>query len=656
MTHDLFNPSKRTLALLLAPAAILAPSLYAQAPDEDADLGESPERYAQVKVLEGDVSIRKGDIDEPLARGIPVGEGDVVESRGRGVLQLGDGSRIAFGSGTRFQVAALFTDQKGERQVMLRLDYGRIRISLGAQSDARIRVDTPSGTASLSDKGSVTFEVDRDRTIRLRVHNGRVRFANDADRATITAGERLTVYGSQDRLDRVRSFNTYDADTFDEWSNDHLTARRRASWDRVPKEIRYYADDLDDNGDWIYVNETSNWCWRPRVSVEWRPYWRGRWGAYSGGMTWVSDDPWGYVTHHHGRWGWGASLGWYWIPGVYYSPAWVAWNNHDSYFGWAPLGYWNSPCSWGYGSWGGGYAWNVVSVHHIHHHRLHGRIHSDVNIIRNFNRGTGASTWTGSGPGRPLTPGWQRGRLVVTRSEFGDPAQFQRVATQRPLQRERIQTYNRQAEAATGRTILRREPTEPRPVDRSVQQGPAPAREVRHIPFEDRSRPVPGRSVVRDLREVPPSHPDPREGRSTDASRVPTSSEPRPGASGREVTPRETPRDERPREVDRPAVREVPREAPRETPREPIRNERPRDFERPTPRETPRDYERPTPRETPREYERPAPREVPREAPREAPRYERPSAPPPSYSPAPSHSPAPRSAPDRAPAERPRGR
>lgn len=653
MTHDLFNSSKRTLALLLAPAAILAPSLSAQAPDDDADsyLGESPERYAQVKVLEGDVNVRKGDTDEPLARGIPVGEGDVVESRGRGVLQLGDGSRIAFGSGTRFQVAALFTDQKGERQVLLRLDYGRIRVSLGAQSEARIRVDTPSGTASLADKGSASLEVDRERTVRLRVHNGRIRFANDADRATIAAGERLTVYGSQDRLDRVRSFNTYDSDAFDEWSSSHLTSRRRASWDRVPKEIRYYADDLDDNGDWVYVDDTSSWCWRPRVSVEWRPYWRGRWGAYAGGMTWVSDDPWGYVTHHHGRWGWGASLGWYWIPGVYYSPAWVAWNNHDSYFGWAPLGYWNSPCSWGYGSWGGGYAWNVVSVNHIHHHRLHSRIHSDVNIIRTFNRGSGGSTWTGSGPGRPLTPGWQRGPLVVTRQEFSDPGQFQRVVAQRPLQRERIQTYNRQAETTTGRTILRRTPTETRTVDRVQPQGPTSGREVRHTPFEDRSRPVPGRSVVREPREVSPANPDSRGGRPMDAGRLPGPSDPRPGSSGREVTPRETfrdrPKDERPREVDRPA----PREVPRETSREPIRSERPREFERPAPRETPREYERPTPREAPR-YERPAPREAPREMPREAPRYERPSSPAPSHSP----SPAPRSAPDRAPSQRPHGR
>lgn len=147
----------------------------------------------------------------------------------------------------------------------------------------------------------------------------------------------------------------------------------------------------------------------------------------------MTIDPWGYVTHHHGRWGWGASFGWYWVPGVYYSPAWVAWNSSDSYFGWAPLGYWNAPCHWGYGAWGGGYCWNVVDVGYIGRRDLHYRIHSDVNILRNFNRVPG---------GRSLTPPWQRGPLMVTRNEFANPGQFQHAVTQRPLLRERMQTYD----------------------------------------------------------------------------------------------------------------------------------------------------------------------------------------------------------------------
>lgn len=636
MKRRLFDMNRATLALLLAPVAILAPApaLHAQAPDQqDNYLGESPERYAQVKAVEGDVRIFKGDGEEALTRGIPVAEGDVVESRGRGVLQLGDGTRIAFGNATKFQVAALFTDRKGERQVLLRLDYGRLRVMVGTQSDARIRIDTPSGTLSLADGSSASCEVDREHSVQVRVHRGRGRFINEADRATLTAGERLTVYGNQDRLDRVRSFNTYDSDAFDDWCLDHLRPRRTAHSEYIPREISSYADDLDDNGDWIYVDETSSWCWQPRgLSAEWRPYWQGRWGAYSGGMTWIADEPWGYVTHHHGRWGWSGRHGWYWVPGVYYSPAWVAWNTYDTYFGWAPLGYWNSPCSWGYGAWGGGHCWNVINVSYVGQGRLQRHIYADVNVLRTFNRGTGASSWTGTGSaGRPLTAPWQRGPLMVSRTEISNPTQFQRVVSQRPLMQERVQVYERQAQATTGRIVQRREiPPQGRPETGGGRALPTP--------FEDRNRPTPGRPIVRENRPIPAeTNPTPRE----------MPDRPREGRpTGRDTAPQGG-RDARPREIERPAPRETPREverpAPREMPRERVREERPREVERPAPREAPRERVRED--RAPREVERPAPREMPREAPRES-RPERPSSPAPS---APAPSPA-------RPVERPRGR
>ncbi|HOD34056.1 MAG TPA: FecR domain-containing protein, partial [Holophaga sp.] len=197
----MFSETPRThmLALVLAPVAILAPApfLQAQEAEEDAYLGEAPERYAQVKVLEGEARIRKGDVDEELGRGVPVAEGDVIESRGRGVLQLGDGSRIAFAGDTRFRILALFANREGDRQVLLALDRGRLRVQVGRDSEGRIRVDTPSGSGVLTEGDSVTFEVDSDRTTRVRVHAGRIAFSNTADQARLAAGERLTVYGDR---------------------------------------------------------------------------------------------------------------------------------------------------------------------------------------------------------------------------------------------------------------------------------------------------------------------------------------------------------------------------------------------------------------------------------------------------------------------------
>ncbi|MDE3246528.1 MAG: FecR domain-containing protein, partial [Acidobacteriota bacterium] len=313
-------PAPFLTALLAASTPFLiatpahANTAMGQEDDERIYEGEAPYRYASVKVLEGDVRIHKGDLDETLSRGTPIAEGDVVDSRGRGVLQLGDGSRVAFGRNTRFTIAALFTEKDGSRQVLLRLDRGSLRVNYGSESEGRIRIDTPSGTAVLDGKANVTVAVDSDRSVKVHVASGRMVFTNERDQARILAGERLTVYSSQDRLDRVRSYNTYEQDDFDAWSDSYMTARRGASWDNVPADIRYYSDDLDDHGSWVDVPEIGR-CWRPRVAYDdWRPYAYGRWGAYSGGLTWISDEPWGYLTYHYGRWGWGANFGWYWIP------------------------------------------------------------------------------------------------------------------------------------------------------------------------------------------------------------------------------------------------------------------------------------------------------------------------------------------------------
>jgi hypothetical protein len=658
--HSTFTYSR--LAALLVPAVILvagpqAPEPVSASENDETYQGEAPDRYAMVRVLEGDVRIRKGEVDEALTRGTPIAEGDVVESRGRGVLQLGDGSRVAFAGATRFTVAALFNDAKGAKQVLLRLDYGRLRVLLGGQSDARFRVDTPSGTVTCFDKGGFTVEAERDMVVRLRVHSGRVSFANERDEARITAGERLTVYSPHDGLDRVRSFNTYDGDDFDRWSDSAVRVQRGESWDKVPAEIRYYSDALDNHGRWVQ-SEEFGWVWQPNgVAEDWRPYTEGRWAPYSGGMTWVSDEPWGYVAYHHGRWHWAVGMGWCWIPGVYYSPAWVAWHESPGYYGWAPLGYYNTPCHWGYGAWGGGYAWNVVAVTNINVINVHTHIYSDVHVIRTFGGGSGGANWNRGG--RELGAPWQRSPLIVSRNEFRNPTQMQ-TAFQHDVHRDRMRDYERQAQSTTGRVIYR---DLSRPTGGG---GPVPLVNQR-APFEDRNRN--DRNDRRDPQvRTPDIHLDPRR-----PEAQPRTPEPRPIDSRRPETPSRMPEtrpsdprrtesvprtpDPRPVETRRPDTPPPPRdrqaEVPRPTPRveephttTPIPRDRPENRPRPTeerrpdpapqrspePAPRPREDYRPVPprpvereiRPTPRPESRPEPRPESRPAPRPEPTRERP--------------------------------
>ena len=58
------------------------------------------------------------------------------------------------------------------------------------------------------------------------------------------------------------------------------------------------------------------------------------------GWTWVACDPWGYPTHHYGRWQLSARGSWFWVPSRQWGPAWVYWATTPTYVGWCPLG-WN---------------------------------------------------------------------------------------------------------------------------------------------------------------------------------------------------------------------------------------------------------------------------------------------------------------------------
>src|SRR4029450_3616844 len=46
---------------------------------------------------------------------------------------------------------------------------------------------------------------------------------------------------------------------------------------------------------------------------------------------------WGWVVYHYGRWAFEPGIGWFWVPGDEWAPAWVNWRYGDEYVGWAPL-------------------------------------------------------------------------------------------------------------------------------------------------------------------------------------------------------------------------------------------------------------------------------------------------------------------------------
>lgn len=98
-----------------------------------------------------------------------------------------------------------------------------------------------------------------------------------------------------------------------------------------------FYDYLAPYGVWVAF-QPYGYVWLPRhVDFQWRPYSSGRWLSTDYGWTWIAEEEWGWIPFHYGRWGWDNTLGWFWVPGTVWAPAWVSWRWGDLYIGWAPL-------------------------------------------------------------------------------------------------------------------------------------------------------------------------------------------------------------------------------------------------------------------------------------------------------------------------------
>ncbi len=97
-------------------------------------------------------------------------------------------------------------------------------------------------------------------------------------------------------------------------------------------------DVLSTHGTWL-DHPNHGECWQPTAAKksDWRPYTQGKWIHTNHGWTWDSNEPFGSITYHYGRWANDTDAGWLWVSGDQWAPAWVAWRYGTEFVGWAPL-------------------------------------------------------------------------------------------------------------------------------------------------------------------------------------------------------------------------------------------------------------------------------------------------------------------------------
>jgi hypothetical protein len=304
----------------------------ADAPDGQYETGRA---VARISVLNGDVSVRRGDSGDVVAATInaPVMGGDAIltSSSARGEVQLDYANMLRFSPNSEVRFAGLDV-----KSFQIQIASGTVTLRVLRQGQAQVELDTPSVAVRPARQGVYRITVREDGTSEITVRSGDAEIGSPRGTERLGPGRTMNARGAaSDPEFQVTAAIPYD--NWDRWNEDRDRYLESShSYDHVSHDI-YGAEDLDQNGRWVNDPNYGS-VWAPNVAAGWAPYQNGRWvweDYY--GWTWVSYDPWGWAPYHYGRWFFGP-VGWCWYPGGIYArhfwaPAYVGFVGWGGGFG-----------------------------------------------------------------------------------------------------------------------------------------------------------------------------------------------------------------------------------------------------------------------------------------------------------------------------------
>ena len=281
---------------------------------------------ARISLMNGDVSVRRGDSGEWVAGVInaPLLTDDHVAT--------GPSSRAE----VQFDVSNLLRLGANGEVHLTQLEYGRFQMELNRgvmtyrmlrTSDGNIEIDTPSLSVRPSRQGSFRISVNDGGETEVTARNGDVEVFTPRGSQWVRNGQTLMARGAASDAE-FQVVAAGGMDNWDRWSDNRDRTLTQAVSPRYVGAGVYGTEDMDNYGSWTSVPEYGN-VWRPTVGPDWAPYQAGRWVWEDWyGWTWVSYDPWGWAPYHYGRWFHHDRFGWCWYPGMmsgryYWSPALV---------------------------------------------------------------------------------------------------------------------------------------------------------------------------------------------------------------------------------------------------------------------------------------------------------------------------------------------
>jgi hypothetical protein len=466
--------------------------------------------------------LREGRAEaEEAVLNLPIGPGDTVRASAdrRVEIQFDTGTivRLDFATELRIETILARSLSKLDELSVMTLDRGRIYVMYKEYSRTELfQVLTPNAAVRMKHNSVAFVTAAGDGTTEAQVKYGRARVLFGPNErslrdVTVKKGQRLIVLaGHQSEL-----ASALEGTAFDLW-NGEINARFDELHEglsalpkplqKLPPAVFYFAQMYGSRyGEWLW-DDLYGYVWRPFLDQNlypwgWQPYYAGQWTSYNGQMFWIPGEPWGWVPYHLGVWQWDKKLGWIWLPGSLFAPAWATWDFYFFYAGWRPWslydwmfgytsygwsgftfadgGWWYAP----YGGAGGTIPPTVIRKDQLKQPKdssypLPGELKKVLTrLAEAYNSGDARVHGSAEDVARHL--------VLVDRRELGTSA-IQRAA----VTWDRVPKVGRPADGSNGRARFPIAPRSKALLDLSSAQDPAPA--PRSVPAPSRTAAEPG--------------------------------------------------------------------------------------------------------------------------------------------------------------------
>ena len=302
--------------------------LFLAAPPASADLSHI--RIIRISYLQGDVRFARDIKGDPLAANdnitwenaelnLPVRQGFVITTeKGRAEVEFENGSLAILGDNTVLQFFDLSLED-GAKTTRLILRQGTASFYVNPANGDYFSVT--GGDFSVEADGRAAFRLDNfDDGSKVNVSRGHISVLRKKGATNLEKGQSLSMNAGDPKDATVATASA--PDDFDHWVSGRIDTSNNAvaAAQQYINTVNYTSGvgSLYTYGAFYPCGTMGN-CWRPYgVGANWSPFDSGLWFTDpSIGMSFIGNQPWGWLPYHYGGWVFEPAYGWLWSPNAF---------------------------------------------------------------------------------------------------------------------------------------------------------------------------------------------------------------------------------------------------------------------------------------------------------------------------------------------------